>query len=182
MASKKNLRLLIADGLPDPRTRNLTVRSVAGGMLVQDRDAGAIATADLKVVTRRAPTEQELRDLLFAWKVAKHVKSNAIVYAKDGATAGIGAGQMSRVDSAIAAARKAEDAAQEAKLPRSLAQGAVCASDAFFPFPDALLVAADAGVTAAIHPGGSMRDAEVIAAADERGLAMVLTGMRHFRH
>ena len=182
LAAKKNLRLLIADGLPDPRAKTLTVRSVAGGLLVQDRDAGEIVAADLKVVTRRAPTERELRDLLFAWKVAKHVKSNAIVFARDGATAGIGAGQMSRVDSAIVASRKAEDAAREAKLPQSLAQGSVCASDAFFPFPDALLVAADAGITAAIHPGGSMRDADVIAAADERGLAMVLTGMRHFRH
>jgi phosphoribosylaminoimidazolecarboxamide formyltransferase/IMP cyclohydrolase len=182
MAGKKNLRLLIADGLPDPRAKTLTVRSVAGGLLVQDRDAGAVDAVDLKVVSRRAPTSQELRDLLFAWKVAKHVKSNAIVFARDGATAGIGAGQMSRVDSAIVAVRKAADAAREAGLPQSLAHGAVCASDAFFPFPDALLVAADAGITAAIHPGGSMRDAEVTAAGDERGLAMVLTGMRHFRH
>ena len=182
LAAKKNLRLLIADGLPDPRAHSLTVRSVAGGLLVQDRDAGSITAADLKVVTKRAPTDKEIADLLFAWKVAKHVKSNAIVYAKDGATTGIGAGQMSRLDSAIVAARKAEDAAKEAKLPQSLAQGSVCASDAFFPFPDSLLVAADAGITAVIQPGGSLRDAEVIAAADERGLAMVVTGMRHFRH
>jgi phosphoribosylaminoimidazolecarboxamide formyltransferase/IMP cyclohydrolase len=136
----------------------------------------------LRVVTRRAPTDDERRDLAFAWRVAKHVKSNAIVYARDGATAGIGAGQMSRVDSAMIAARKAEAAATAAGLPVSLAEGSVVASDAFFPFADGLIAAAEAGVTAVIQPGGSMRDAEVIAAADERGLAMVFTGMRHFRH
>ncbi len=141
-----------------------------------------VTAADLKVVTKRAPSPQELRDLMFAWRVAKHVKSNAIVYAKNGATAGIGAGQMSRLDSALVAARKAEDAAKEAKLKESLARGAVCASDAFFPFPDSLLVAVDAGITAVIQPGGSIRDPDVIAAADERGIAMVTTGMRHFRH
>jgi phosphoribosylaminoimidazolecarboxamide formyltransferase/IMP cyclohydrolase len=151
-------------------------------LLVQDRDAGAISAADLKVVTKRPPTAAEIADLLFAWKVAKHVKSNAIVYAKDGATAGIGAGQMSRLDSAIIAARKAAEAAAAAGLPGSLATGSVCASDAFFPFADGLIAAAGAGVTAVIQPGGSMRDDEVIAAADERGLAMVFTGMRHFRH
>jgi phosphoribosylaminoimidazolecarboxamide formyltransferase/IMP cyclohydrolase len=158
------------------------VRSVAGGLLVQDRDAGMITRADLKVVTKRAPTDAEIADLMFAWRVAKHVKSNAIVYAKDGATAGIGAGQMSRLDSAILAARKAADSAKEAKLPESLAKGAVCASDAFFPFPDGMEAAADAGITAFIQPGGSQNDPAVIASADQRGLAMVTTGMRHFRH
>ncbi len=182
LASKKNLRVLVADGLPDPRARGLTVRTVAGGLLVQDRDFGMATEAELKVVSKRAPTKAEMTDLIFAWRVAKHVKSNAIVYAKGGATAGVGAGQMSRVDSAFMAARKAVEAAKAAGLPETLAKGAVCASDAFFPFPDALLTAADAGVTAVIHPGGSMRDQEVIDAADARGLAMVLTGMRHFRH
>jgi phosphoribosylaminoimidazolecarboxamide formyltransferase/IMP cyclohydrolase len=141
-----------------------------------------IGEADLKVVTKRAPTAAEIRDLLFAWRVAKHVKSNAIVYAKDEATAGIGAGQMSRVDAALIAARKAEEAAKAAGLPESLAKGSVVASDAFFPFPDGLIAAAEAGATAVVQPGGSMRDDLVIAAADERGLAMVFTGMRHFRH
>jgi phosphoribosylaminoimidazolecarboxamide formyltransferase/IMP cyclohydrolase len=182
LSAKKNLRLLIADALPDPRAPTLTVRSVAGGLLVQDRDAGMITPADLKVVTRRAPSDGEIADLLFGWKIAKYVKSNAIVYARDGATAGVGAGQMSRVDSARIAARKAEEAAATAGLPQSLAKGGVCASDAFFPFADGLIAAAEAGVTAVIQPGGSMRDDEVIAAADERGLAMVFTGMRHFRH
>jgi len=182
LAAKKNLRLLLTGALPDPRAPALTVRSLAGGLLVQDRDAGAVTRDELKVVTRRAPTEAEIADLLFAWKVAKYVKSNAIVYARDGATAGIGAGQMSRVDSAMIAARKAEEAARTAGLPQSLAMGSVCASDAFFPFPDGLIAAASAGVTAVIQPGGSMRDAEVVKAADERGLAMVTTGMRHFRH
>jgi phosphoribosylaminoimidazolecarboxamide formyltransferase/IMP cyclohydrolase len=182
LSTKKNLRLLIADAMPDPRAPGLTVRSIGGGLLVQDRDFGGITAADLTVVTKRAPTEAEIADLLFAWKVAKYVKSNAIVYARDGATAGIGAGQMSRVDSALIAARKAEEAAAAAGLPRSLAVGGVCASDAFFPFPDGLIAAASAGVTAVIQPGGSMRDGEVIAAADERGLAMVTTGLRHFRH
>jgi phosphoribosylaminoimidazolecarboxamide formyltransferase/IMP cyclohydrolase len=182
LAAKKNLRLLVTGAMPDPRAPGLTVRSLAGGLLVQDRDSGAIAAGDLKVVTKRAPTAAETADLLFAWKVAKYVKSNAIVYARDGATAGIGAGQMSRVDSALIAARKAEEAARTAGLPQSLAAGGVCASDAFFPFPDGLIAAAAAGVTAVIQPGGSLRDAEVIAAADERGLAMVTTGFRHFRH
>ncbi len=182
VAGKKNLRLLLAGGLPDPRASALTVKTVAGGLLVQDRDAGMVEADALRVVTKRAPTEAERRDLVFAWRVAKHVKSNAIVYARDGATAGIGAGQMSRVDSALIAARKAEAAAQAAGLPESLAAGSVVASDAFFPFADGLVAAAEAGVTAVIQPGGSVRDAEVIAAADERGLAMVFTGMRHFRH
>ncbi len=182
LAAKKNLRLLVADGLPDPRSHAMTVRSVASGLLVQDRDWGMVAEADLKVVSKRAPTPAEIADMLFAWKVAKYVKSNAIVYCRDGATAGVGAGQMSRVDSAMIAARKAEEAGEMAKLGHSLAEGAVCASDAFFPFADGLIAAAEAGCTAVIQPGGSMRDAEVIAAADERGLAMVVTGMRHFRH
>ncbi len=182
VATKKNLRLLVADALPDPRAPGLTVRTVAGGLLVQDRDAGMIGEGDLKVVTRRSPTPEELADLLFAWRVAKHVKSNAIVYARGGATAGIGAGQMSRVDSAMIAARKAEEAAKAAGLTESLAKGSVVASDAFFPFADGLIAAAEAGVTAVIQPGGSLRDDEVIAAADERGLAMMFTGMRHFRH
>ncbi len=182
LAAKKNLRLLITSGLPDAASRDMTVRSVAGGLLVQDRDWGMIAAADLKVVSKRAPTATERADLLFAWRVAKHVKSNAIVYAKDGATAGVGAGQMSRVDSAVIAARKAEEAGKAAGLDHSLAKGSVCASDAFFPFPDALVTAAEAGVTAVIQPGGSMRDDQVIAAADERDIAMVVTGMRHFRH
>ncbi len=182
VAAKKNLRLLVADGLPDPRSRAMTVRSVAGGLLMQDRDWGMVGTSDLKVVSKRAPTPAEIADMLFAWKVAKYVKSNAIVYAKDLATAGVGAGQMSRVDSAMIAARKAEEAGAMAKLGHSLAKGAVCASDAFFPFADGLIAAADAGCTAVIQPGGSMRDQEVIDAADERGLAMVVTGMRHFRH
>ena len=182
VATKKNLRVLVADGLPDPRSHSLTVRSVAGGLLVQDRDWGMVAESDLQMVSKRAPTPTEIADMLFAWRVAKYVKSNAIVYARDGATAGVGAGQMSRVDSAMIAARKAEEAGKAAGLDHSLARGAVCASDAFFPFADGLIAAADAGCTAVIQPGGSMRDADVIAAADERGLAMVVTGMRHFRH
>ncbi|RMF41137.1 MAG: bifunctional phosphoribosylaminoimidazolecarboxamide formyltransferase/inosine monophosphate cyclohydrolase, partial [Alphaproteobacteria bacterium] len=157
-------------------------KQVAGGFLMQDRDAGHIARADLRVVTRRAPSEAEIDDLIFAWRVAKHVKSNAIVYVRDGATVGIGAGQMSRVDSSRIAARKAEDMAAALGLADSPARGAVVASDAFFPFPDGLMAAAEAGARAVIQPGGSVRDAEVIAAADEAGLAMVFTGMRHFRH
>ncbi len=182
VAAKKNLRLLVTGGLPDPTAGGLSFRSVSGGMLVQDRDAGHVALADLKVVTKRQPSAAELDDLLFAFRVAKHVKSNAIVYAKDGATVGIGAGQMSRVDSSTIAARKAAEAATAAGLPESLAIGSVVASDAFFPFADGLLAAAAAGATAVIQPGGSMRDDLVIAAADEAGLAMVFTGMRHFRH
>jgi phosphoribosylaminoimidazolecarboxamide formyltransferase / IMP cyclohydrolase len=181
-AGKKNLRLLTTGALPDPKARALAFRQVAGGFLVQDRDAGHIVAADLKVVTRRAPSEAEMRDLLFAWTVAKHVKSNAIIYARDGATVGVGAGQMSRVDSTRIAARKAEDMAQALGLVAPLTKGAVVASDAFFPFADGLIAAAEAGATAIIQPGGSMRDDEVIAAADERGLAMVFTGQRHFRH
>jgi phosphoribosylaminoimidazolecarboxamide formyltransferase/IMP cyclohydrolase len=181
-ARKKNLRLLLTDGLPDAAAPGLTVKSIAGGLLVQTRDSGRITEADLRVVTRRAPTPAELKDLLVAWRVCKHVKSNAIVYVKDGATAGIGAGQMSRIDSARIAARKALDAQAAAGWAEPRTRGCVCASDAFFPFPDGLLQAAEAGATAVIQPGGSIRDEEVIAAADEAGLAMVLTGMRHFRH
>ncbi len=181
-AAKKNLRLLTTDGLPDPRAAGTFVKSLAGGLLVQSRDNGVITAADLKVVTKRAPSVQELADLLFAFKVAKHVKSNAIVYVKDGATVGIGAGQMSRVDSSRIAASKAADAAAALGLSEPLTRGSVVASDAFFPFADGLLTAAEAGATAVIQPGGSMRDEEVIAAADEKGLAMVFTGMRHFRH
>lgn len=181
-AKKKNLRLLITDGLPDPAAPGTFGKTVAGGFLLQDRDAGRITRADLKVVTKRAPTEQELSDMLFAWRVAKHVKSNTIVYAKDGVTAGIGAGQMSRIDSARIAARKAEDAMDAAGWAEARTKGCVAASDAFFPFADGLLQAASAGATAVIQPGGSIRDDEVIAAADEAGLAMVFTGMRHFRH
>lgn len=183
IASKKNLRLLVTGGLPDPRTPGLTVRTVAGGLLVQSRDDGRVAgPSDVRVVTKRAPSAQEMADLLFAFRVCKHVKSNAIVYVKDGVTAGIGAGQMSRVDSAYVAARKAEEAARTAGWAEPLTRGCVVASDAFFPFADGLITAAEAGATAVIQPGGSMRDEEVIAAADERGLAMVFTGMRHFRH
>jgi phosphoribosylaminoimidazolecarboxamide formyltransferase/IMP cyclohydrolase len=181
-AAKKNLRLLTTDGLADPAQAALTYRQVSGGMLVQDKDNGHIDLDDLKVVTKRAPSDKELADLLFAWKVAKHVKSNAIVYVKDGATVGVGAGQMSRVDSCRIAARKAQDMAETLELAAPLTQGSVVASDAFFPFADGLLTAAEAGATAVIQPGGSMRDDEVIKAADEAGLAMVLTGMRHFRH
>ncbi len=181
-AAKKNLRLLVTDGLPDPRSASLTYRQVSGGMLVQDRDSGFVSRDDLKVVTKRAPSEQELDDLLFAWTVARHVKSNAIVYAKGGQTVGVGAGQMSRLDSALIAAAKAGRMGEALGLSESPAKGSVVASDAFFPFADGLMEAAGAGVTAVIQPGGSMRDDEVIAAADEAGLAMVLTGMRHFRH
>ncbi len=181
-AAKKNLRLLTTGGLADSRATALTYRQVAGGMLVQDKDNGHIGLDDLKVVTKRAPSEDELRDLLFAWTVAKHVKSNAIIYAKNGATVGVGAGQMSRVDSTRIAARKSQDMAEVLGLDAPLTQGSVVASDAFFPFADGLLTAAEAGATALIQPGGSMRDNEVIAAADEAGLAMVFTGMRHFRH
>lgn len=181
-AGKKNLRLLLTGGLADSRDAGLNFKSVAGGFLVQSRDASNADDLDLKIVTRRAPTDVELKDLRFAFKVAKHVKSNAIVYAKGGATVGIGAGQMSRVDSARIAAWKAAEAAKAQGFDKPLTVGAVVASDAFFPFADGLITAAEAGVTAVIQPGGSMRDDEVIKAADERGLAMVFTGIRHFRH
>ena len=181
-ASKKNLRLLTTDGLPDPKAAQITMKQVAGGMLVQDKDVGSVDLSDLKVVTKVKPTDAQLADLLFAWKVAKHVKSNAIVYVKDSATVGVGAGQMSRLDSALIAAQKAERMARAMDLPQSLAIGSAVASDAFFPFADGLLEAAAAGATCVIQPGGSMRDDEVIAAADQAGIAMVFTGMRHFRH
>ena len=181
-ASKKNLRLLTAGALPDPRRQELTFRSLSGGFLVQSRDATLVDDLDLKVVSRRPPTAAELADLKFAFKVAKHVKSNAIVYAKDAATVGIGAGQMSRVDSARIAALKAQEAAAAAGLGEPLTKGSVVASDAYFPFADGLEAAAAAQATAVIQPGGSLRDKEVIAAADAHGLAMVFTGVRHFRH
>jgi phosphoribosylaminoimidazolecarboxamide formyltransferase/IMP cyclohydrolase len=182
VAAKKNLRLLLAGGLPDPRAHGLTVKTVAGGLLAQSRDNAVVDEMQLKTVTRRAPDEAELADLRFAFRVAKHVKSNTIVYAKDRATVGIGAGQMSRIDAARIAARKAEDAAKEAGLAAPLTKGSVVASDAFFPFADGLLVAIEAGATAVIQPGGSVRDDEVIKAADDHGIAMVFTGTRHFRH
>ncbi len=180
-AAKKNLRLLTTGALADPAAPGLAIKQVSGGFLVQDRDA-ALTGGELKVVTKRAPTEAEMADLMFAWTVAKHVKSNAIVYAKGGATVGIGAGQMSRVDSARIAARKAGDMAEMLGMAEAPTIGSAVASDAFFPFPDGLLTLAEAGATAVIQPGGSMRDDEVIAAADDAGLAMVFTGMRHFRH
>jgi phosphoribosylaminoimidazolecarboxamide formyltransferase/IMP cyclohydrolase len=181
-ARKKNLRLLLTGAMPDPAAPGLLVKSVAGGFLAQTRDDGRVSEAMLRTVTQRAPTPAEIADLLFAFRVCKHVKSNAIVYAKGLATAGIGAGQMNRLESARIAAWKAEAAAQAAGLPESLAKGGVVASDAFFPFADGLEAAAAAGVTAVIQPGGSIRDKEVIEAADKAGLAMVFTGMRHFRH
>ncbi|MBW8902778.1 MAG: bifunctional phosphoribosylaminoimidazolecarboxamide formyltransferase/IMP cyclohydrolase [Bradyrhizobium sp.] len=182
VGARRNLRLLLADGIPDPRHTGLTAKTVAGGLLVQSRDNAVVDDMTLKVVTKRAPYDAELRDLKFAFRVAKHVKSNTIVYAKDLATVGIGAGQMSRVDSARIAARKAQDAAIEAKLAEPRTRGSVVASDAFFPFADGLLVAIEAGATAVIQPGGSVRDDEVISAADKAGIAMVFTGIRHFRH
>jgi len=181
-AAKKNLRLLLVDSLPDPARAGQTVSVIAGGILHQDRDNGRVTRDMLKLVTRRAPTEQEISDCLFAWTVAKHVKSNAIVYARDGVTTGIGAGQMNRRDSARIAAIKAQEAAETNgwDAPRTI--GSAVASDAFFPFADGLIAAVEAGATAVIQPGGSIRDAEVIAAADDAGLAMLFTGMRHFRH
>jgi len=181
-AKKKNLRLLVTGGLPDVSAPAQTWRKVSGGWLVQDKDNGIVLPEDLKVVTNRAPSEAEMADMLFAWKVAKHVKSNAIVYVKNGVTVGIGAGQMSRVDCTRIAARKAQDMAEVLGLSQTPTIGSVVASDAFFPFADGLITAAEAGATAIIQPGGSMRDQEVIDAANEAGLAMVFTGMRHFRH
>jgi len=181
-AAKKNLRLLLTGALPDPARGGLTAKSIAGGWLVQSRDNGRIGQGDLRVVTKRAPTEREIADCLFAWTVAKHVKSNAIVYARDGATAGIGAGQMNRLESARIAAWKAKDAAEKAGWAEPRTIGSAVASDAFFPFADGLMAAVEAGATAVIQPGGSIRDDEVIAAADAAGIAMLFTGMRHFRH
>lgn len=182
IAAKKNLRLLLTGGLPDPLTPGRMIKSVSGGYLLQGRDNGRLTADDLRIVSKRAPSQQEMDDMLFAFKVCKHVKSNAIVYVKDGATVGIGAGQMNRLDSARIAARKAEDVAAAEGLSAPRTRGCVVASDAFFPFADGLLAAAEAGATAVIQPGGSIRDAEVIAAADQGGLAMVFTGKRHFRH
>jgi phosphoribosylaminoimidazolecarboxamide formyltransferase / IMP cyclohydrolase len=181
LSKKQNLRLLLTDGMPDANALGMTVRTLSGGILLQSRD-NALTDYELRVVTKRQPTDQEMTDLMFAFMVCKHVKSNAIVYAKNGATVGVGAGQMSRIDSSRIAAWKASESGEEQGLDESPAMGAVVASDAFFPFADGLLAAADAGATAVIQPGGSMRDDDVIAAADERGLAMVMTGMRHFRH
>jgi phosphoribosylaminoimidazolecarboxamide formyltransferase/IMP cyclohydrolase len=174
-AGKKNLRLLVTGALPDARAPGEVFRSVAGGFLVQSRDTSLIKPADLKIVTKRAPTEEEVRDMLFAFTVGKHVKSNAIVFARAGQTLGVGAGQMNRKDSARIAAMRAGDFGLDLK-------GSACASEAFFPFADGLIQAAEAGATAVIQPGGSIRDEEVIAAADERGLAMAFTGVRVFRH
>ena len=182
LSAKKNLRLLIAGGLPEANARGWLVRSVAGGLLVQNRDSATVTRDTVRVVTRRAPTERELDDLLFAFTVVKHVKSNAIIFAKEGSTAGVGAGQMSRVDAVRMAAMKAREAAETAKWPQPRTIGSAAASDAFFPFPDGLLAIAEAGATTVIQPGGSVRDEDVIKAADDAGLAMVFTGVRHFRH
>ena len=181
-AKKKNLRLLLTGDLPDPSRPGQTIAVITGGILVQDRDNGLVTRDQLKCVTKRQPTEQELTDCLFAWTIAKHVKSNAIVYARNGVTAGIGAGQMNRRDSARIAAIRAKEAAEANGWPEPRTVGSAVASDAFFPFADGLLAAAEAGATAVIQPGGSIRDEEVIVAADEAGLAMLFTGMRHFRH
>ena len=182
LANKKNLRVLITGGLADPNLPGVVMRSVSGGFLAQTKDNIIVDKNNLKVVSSRQPSEQEMQDLLFAFKVAKHVKSNAIVYVKDGATVGIGAGQMNRLDSSRIAARKSEDAAKAEGIESPLAIGSVVASDAFFPFADGLMAAADAGVTAIIQPGGSIRDDEVIKAADDANLAMIFTGIRHFNH
>ena len=182
IATKKNLRLLVTGALADPTQPGVTFKSLAGGMLVQSRDNGRLDDVELRVVTKKAPSDAEMADLKLAWKVAKHVKSNAIIYVKDGATVGIGAGQMSRLDSSRVAHRKSIDAAQAAGIDGALTEGSVVASDAFFPFPDGMLAAVEAGATALIQPGGSMNDQAVIDAADEKGVAMVFTGMRHFRH
>ncbi len=181
-AKKKNLRLLLTGELPDPKRSGLSIKPITGGLLVQSRDNGHVADSAFTVVTKRRPSAQELADCRFAWTIAKHVKSNAIVYARDGATAGIGAGQMNRRDSARIATIKAKEAAETYGWAQPRTVGSAVASDAFFPFADGLIAAAEAGATAVIQPGGSMRDDEVIAAADEAGLAMVFTGMRHFRH
>ena len=182
IAAKKNLRLLVTGSLADPRAPGITFKSLSGGLLVQSRDNGRVEDLDLKVVTQKQPTDAELKDLKLAMTVAKHVKSNAVIYVKDGATVGIGAGQMSRVDSSRTAHRKSIDAAEQAGIEGALTKGSVVASDAFFPFPDGMLAAVDAGATAVIQPGGSVNDQAVIDAADQRGVAMVFTGMRHFRH
>ena len=181
-AKKKNLRLLTTGDLKNSRDGRKTIRHISGGFLVQDRDTETVLEKNLNIVTKRKPTHEELEDMLFAWKVAKHVKSNAIVYAKNNVTVGIGAGQMSRVDSCRIAAQKSIDMAENLSLDFPLTKGSAVASDAFFPFSDGLMVAAEAGATAIIQPGGSMRDEEVIKAADDANLAMAFTGIRHFRH
>lgn len=181
-AKKKNLRLLLTGELPDPARGGLMMKTIAGGWLAQTRDNGRITKDDLTVVTTRTPSDAELADALFAWTIAKHVKSNAIVYAKGGATAGIGAGQMNRRDSSRIAAVRAREAAEANGWSEPRTVGSAVASDAFFPFADGLISAAEAGATCVIQPGGSIRDDEVIAAANEAGLAMLFTGMRHFRH
>ena len=181
-SNSKNTRVLITDGLADPKRQAPDIRHVSGGYLVQERDGGRIDPRRLRTVTRRAPSDAEMSDMLFAWTVAKHVKSNAIVYARNGATAGIGAGQTSRVDSCRIAASKARDMARELRLEKPATIGSVVASDAFFPFADGLMTAVEAGATAVIQPGGSIRDEEVVAVANEAGIAMVFTGIRHFRH
>jgi phosphoribosylaminoimidazolecarboxamide formyltransferase/IMP cyclohydrolase len=175
LATKPNIRALVTGRWHDAPIGTIQLRSIGGALLVQDVDAGEIDPADVKVVSRRAPTEREMKDLMFAWKVVRFVKSNAIVFCKDTTTIGIGAGQMSRIYSTRIATIKAADAGLAVK-------GSVMASDAFFPFRDNVDAAADHGATAIIQPGGSVRDAEVVKAADEHGLAMVFTGMRHFRH
>jgi phosphoribosylaminoimidazolecarboxamide formyltransferase/IMP cyclohydrolase len=182
LASKKNLRLLLLPSLENGRTGTKALKSIRGGLLLQDRDDIAEDEKTFRAVTKKAPTPEQMRDLSFAWKITKHVKSNAIVFAKDEATVGIGAGQMSRIDSTRIAVRKSLDAAQAMGRNEPLTRGAVLASDAFFPFADGLEAAAEAGATAIIQPGGAQRDSEVIAAADRLGLAMVFTGIRHFRH
>jgi phosphoribosylaminoimidazolecarboxamide formyltransferase/IMP cyclohydrolase len=182
LKKKTALRILAAGAMPDPAEGGMTIKSLAGGFLAQTRDAGRVSSNQLKTVTQRAPSQAEIADMLFAFTVAKHVKSNAIVFAKGGATVGVGAGQMSRVDSVRIAVQKAADAARAAGQKESAIKGSVVASDAFFPFADGLEAAIAAGATAAIQPGGSVRDNEVIAAADKAGIAMVFTGMRHFRH
>lgn len=182
LSKKKNLRVLLTGSMPDPAGTGMTFKSVSGGMLLQTRDNGTRTEDDVTVVSKKVPTEDEMKNLLFAWKVCKHVKSNAIVYVRNMATVGTGAGQMSRVDASRIAAWKADEASTNAEEEKSRTIGSVVASDAFFPFADGLLAAADAGATAVIQPGGSKRDPEVIAAADERGIAVVMTGMRHFKH
>ena len=181
-AAKPNLRLLLTDGLPDSARAGLEMRSITGGLLLQSRDNGMVTRADLTVVTQRQPSEQELDDALFAWTIAKYVKSNAIVFAKDGVTVGIGMGQVNRRDSARIAAVRAREAAETEGWDGPRTIGSAMASEAFLPFADGLQAAIDAGATMVIQPGGAMRDADVIAAADAAGLAMVFTGMRHFRH
>src|SRR3989344_2646307 len=178
LAGKPNVRVLLTDSMPDPKSSTLTVRSIAGGVLVQSRD-NSVLESELKVVTKRQPTEKEISDMKFAFTIAKHVKSNAIVFVKDGATVGIGAGQMSRIDSAKIAAMKAE---RDEITSHRILEASVMASDAFFPFPDVVEVAAKVGATAIIQPGGSKNDQVSIDAANKHGLARVFTGMRHFRH